>query len=331
MRAFFDLVEAGRLYLSASELVPLGRALLAALRADGVVRDEDPGMVDVSAPDLARLLRALHGARARGTPLPATLDGRPVVLGWILEAAGDRELVLLAQPGHGLAPALARTGPARVLVPTARALSPALRAAHAPGALVELEALEETLVLRGGSVARRGGPPLPKERMRRERARRGPTAEVVAPIPRVATPPPRFPGVGRWEDVRICLVDKNLVRVDVARRSYRCTPHDLGMAHPRSRKATRVWEALVELCEHKGVFKTRRFGGIDATKKLVSRLRARLREVFGLEPSPFYRYRNSHGWRVRFTARPDLPGEDEDDWKEELDRVLGDKSQGKSS
>lgn len=352
MRAFFDLVETGRLYLHASELRALDATLLAALRASGIVRDEDPGMVDVSAPDLARTLRVLYGALARGTALPPTLDARPVVLGWIPEDGTERELVLLAQPSHGLAQALARPGPARVLVPTARQLTPALRARHARGSRVEVEALDESLVVfrrrlarKGGAAPRPGARPAPTHGARGSRERitistggggaatlgLRPQADgiVKAGAEHASCP---FPGATSWRDVRISILDQGLVRVDAGSRSFRCTPGDLGMAHPRSRRPTLVWEALIELCEHKGIFKTRRFGEAVATKKLVSRLRARLHVLFGIDPSPFYRYRKGTGWAARFSARPDPPGEGDDDLLERLERDrrrkrLGDKSQ----
>ncbi len=51
----------------------------------------------------------------------------------------------------------------------------------------------------------------------------------------------------------------------------------------------------------------RRFGGAVATKKVLSRLRKALGEIFGLEQDPFEPYRGNTGWRARFQARPDLP------------------------
>jgi hypothetical protein len=56
--------------------------------------------------------------------------------------------------------------------------------------------------------------------------------------------------------------------------------------------------------------KTRRFGDEEATRKVISRLRAELCELFGLEESPFHRYRRGKGWRLRFQAQPDLPSDE---------------------
>jgi len=304
MRAFLTLLEEGRLYLPEGELSSIERRDLSALRATRVLQDEDPGMVDVSPPDLVRALRGLYGIRARGTPVPSTLDARPVFLGWI--PAKDREVsvFLVAQPKRGLASALAQPGPSLVLVPTSSSLTQALRARHAPGAAVVVESLEGTLVARGGTLARKHGTPLP-------------VAGAARPRGQPATT--RLAGAARWEEITTSLYEPGVVRVDFGRRRIPCTPRDLGMVHPRSGKPTLVWEALEELCEGAGFFRTKRFGNEDATKKLVSRLRTQLHLLFGLEKSPFYRYQKGVGWRSRFTARPVPIGEGDKDWMIGLD------------
>lgn len=337
MHAFCALLEAGALLLHTDAFPALPPGLLAALRAEGVVRDEDPGFLEVSAPDVGRLLRRLHGALARGTPPPSTLDTRPVFLGWIPEKGAERALVLVASPRHALTTALDRASPARVLVPCGGSLDPALRARHTPGSAVELEALDETLSLRAGALVRiapaasSGGG---------RKARRLPPPVATAGMPAAsphrtsagrAMASPVFPGASAWTDVRISILQDYLVRVDAGKRTYRCTPADLGMAHPRSRRPTQVWEALEELLNNHGVFRTKRFGGVNATKKVISRLRHQLRALFGIEASPFARYAVGQGWRVHFVARPEPPGEGADDWFEKFQRGLGDKSQRKSA
>jgi hypothetical protein len=92
-------------------------------------------------------------------------------------------------------------------------------------------------------------------------------------------------------------------------RLHACTHVDFGMAHARTRRPTLAWEVVQELCEHKGYFRTSRFGIADATKKLVSRVSRDLQTLFGIPGSPFYRYRSDCGWRSRFEAAPDLPGD----------------------
>jgi hypothetical protein len=122
--------------------------------------------------------------------------------------------------------------------------------------------------------------------------------------------PPTVPLRGlakRWAEMRLCLLDRTTVRVDVGGRCIRCTYIDFGMAHARTRKPTRAWEIVQEICERGGYFRTRRLADADATKKLISRLSRDLQELFGIEGSPFHRYRSDCGWKARFEARRDLP------------------------
>ncbi|HEY8042341.1 MAG TPA: hypothetical protein VIF15_21205 [Polyangiaceae bacterium] len=315
MRAFFDLVEAGMTVMRTDQLAAVASEVLEALRAAGIVRDADPGMVEISAPDLGRALRALYGAAGRGLPVPPTLDRAPAMLGWAGEGEQEREVVLVARPVFGLHAALARMRRTLVLVPTARRLTDALRKQHAPGAFVAVEALEEALAARDGRLTRAGAlaptvvasAPAAVASAPAAVEERAPRAESTAPP--AAARAAMFPGAARWNQIRICIVDSTTVRVDGPGRSVRCTAIDLGMAHPRSRKPTLVWEALVEVCDGHGHFHTSRFGNADATKKLVSRLAAQLARVLGVPGSPFHRYRTGDGWRARFQARPDLPSE----------------------
>jgi hypothetical protein len=340
MRAFFDLVEANRIELPEAELARLEPALLLALRRAGIVRDGDPGRVEVSLPDLGRTLRTLYGALSRGLTLPSTVDERPVLLGWTGEGATQREIVLVAQPARALAWALRRPWRCLVLLPTARELTVDVRERHARGALVEVEALEEVLVVRGGRLLRKEAPRTRSKaasvssegsatpRVRRAAATvQGASALGESAVPTVETGKAFLAGAQRWNQVRLCLVSSALLRVDLPGRSVRCTAADMGMVSARSRKPTVVWEALVAICEDHGYFKTTRFGGIAATKKVISRLRARLHDVFDLSASPFRRYRRGTGWQARFDARPDLPGDTAGGSFRDSRRVpLGDKS-----
>jgi len=309
VRAFLEFVEARQVRLRAEQLAHLDAGLLRALRRSGVVRDEDPGMVEISVPDLFRALRALYGLRAGGVPVPAKLGPRPMLVGWMGQHADEREVLLVLDPSTGLRLALRRRRRALVLVPTARALTAEMRARHPPGAVVVVEALEETLKAKAGSLVRSGAraPAVVRDRVRRARDA----------TPKTGSRPPRarLAGATRWNQIRICLINGRLVRVDLPGRSVRCTPQDLGMAHLKSTEPTRTWEAFVELCEGNGYFKTRRFGGTEATKQLVSRVRKALRAAFGIRVNPFYRYRSVQGWRSRFQACDRLPDETAGDWQ----------------
>jgi hypothetical protein len=292
MRAFFALLEADRFVLPGSELSHLPRALLSTLRAEGIVRDEDPGMVEISPTDLGRSLRRLYGVRSGGLALPSALDERPVLLGWTGEGATRREVILVLFPARGLRWALRRPHRALVLVPTASALTEDLRDAHGPGAFVELEALEESLLARGGRLVRKRGRALASK-------------EPVAPIGKESKA--FLGGAKRWNEVRICLVNASVVRVDLPGRSLRCTPADLGMVMVKSRKPTATWAVLVTLCESDGYFKTTRYGTVDATTKAISRLRVKLHELFDIQTSPFHRYLTGTGWKARFVAQGRVP------------------------
>jgi hypothetical protein len=119
--------------------------------------------------------------------------------------------------------------------------------------------------------------------------------------------PEAFIGLERWNQIRISRVDERTVRVDLPTGSFRLTFVDLGMAHPRTRQPTRVWELLLELCEGHGIFHKWSFGKADATKKLVSRLGAKLKTALRMRTSAFHPYRPGEGWRTRFQALPDPP------------------------
>jgi hypothetical protein len=208
-----------------------------------------------------------------------------------------------------------------VLVPTARILTHDLREAHAPGSMVELEALEEALVARGGRLVRK--------QARATASKREDAATKLPAAPSVGEPKAFLAGAKRWNEVRICLVNQALIRVDLPGRSVRCTSADLGMVHPRTRKPTASWAVLVRLCEDEGYFKTTRYGSVAATKKAISRLRGKLHELFDIKAKPFDRYLTGTGWKARFVAQGSVP----DDFRgggrrARLRGSVGDKSGG---
>jgi hypothetical protein len=302
MRALMALVERDDHLIPTADLSAVAPEVLAAARRAGILRADDPGLEDLSATDLARVLRALYGLSGRGRPVPPVFAAAATTVGWTGTGRGAREVLLCARPSTGLAGALRRTRPTVVLVPTARHLTPVLRERHAPGARIELMALEEALVVLGGRLVRR--------------ATIAPDAPGIEPVSAVS-PPGRFPstppasilrGIAKgWTDVRICLLDRTTVRVDAGGRNIRCTHIDFGMAHARTRRPTLAWAVVEETCDKGGYFKTSRLGNADATKRLLCRVSHDLQVLFGIEGSPFYRYRSDCGWRSRFEARPDLP------------------------
>jgi hypothetical protein len=305
MRALMALVERDDHLIPTAELSAVAPEVLAAARRAGILRADDPGLEDLSATDLARVLRALYGLSGRGRPVPPVFAAAATTLGWMGSGDGAREVLLCARPRTGLARALQRDRPTLVLVPSARHLTPLLRERHAPGVRVELEALEEALVVLGGRLVRRAAiaPDAP-----------GIEPPRVLPRERSTSPTVTLRGLAkRWDEMRICMLDGTTVRVDVGGRCLRCTHVDFGMAHAHSRKPTLLWQVVEETCEHRGYFRTSRFGNAVATKKLVNRLSRDLQELFGIEGSPFYRYRSDCGWRSRFEARGDLPEDQPED------------------
>jgi hypothetical protein len=306
MRALMALVEGDHHLVRTAELAAVAPEVLVAARRAGILRTDDPGLEDLSATDLARTLRALYGLAGRGRPVPPVFAAAATTLGWMGTGYGAREVLFCARPRTGLARALRRKRRTLVLVPSARHLTTVLRARHAPGARIELEALEEALVVLDGRLVRRASiaPDAPG-------IEPSPVQPGV-PLPPDGSPstPPTVPLRGlakRWTEMRVCLLDRTTVRVDVGGRCLRCTHIDFGMAHARTRRPTRSWEVVEELCERGGYFRTTRLADAEGTKKLINRASHDLQELFGIEGSPFYRYRSDCGWRSRFEARPDLP------------------------
>ena len=293
MRALLELVETGVLIAPTRDLADkLDARSLAALRSAGILRPTGDGRTEELSPsDFMRALRGLYAIEGRGLPVPGVFDPAFQSLGWTRDEGGDRAVVLVTRSTVGLPIALHYPGRALLLVPTARAVTARHREKHGPGRYLHVEVLEEALTIRRGKLARAGQ--APPEASAASRALHAPVA--------------RIPGVQRWNQVRMCLVDQQTVRIDVPGKSIRATHVDLGLAHRRSREPTRLWEVLVELCEEHGYFKTRRFGSKHATKQALSRLRKGLWAIFGLEDDPFEPYRRGTGWRARFQARPDLP------------------------
>jgi len=296
VRDFLGMLEAGRADARTVDLEKsVGATELAALRRAGVLRAEDrEGFEEISRTDLVRALRKLYQVQARGLPVPTAYGKSWATLGWSLEGGVERAVILCDQPSLSLRFALHHPHAARILVPCARSLSAAVRDRHGPGRFIEVEALEESLRVVDGRLARAGV--------------RAPDARDVAEAPEIRQAAPlRIPGAPRWNVVVLARVDPNTVYVSVPGRKLRCTYSELGMAHRTTRKPLRHWEMLLDLCEEGGVFVGRRYGRADATKKVISRLSGALCEIFGLRESAFHRYVRGEGWRTRFRALPYPP------------------------
>ncbi len=187
-----------------------------------------------------------------------------------------------------------RTRRTLALVPTARGLRAELRKRHGPGAHVSIEVLEESLSIRDGRLARS-----------ESRAPDAPDHAPAAARSRAASPTVAgvlFPGASSWGDVRIGNVDASTIHVEWAGRKRYVTFVDIGWASKGRRRPKQQWDVLQHICDNDGIFKSRRFGDVRATKKAISRLRIALCAAFGLPQDPFLDYARGAGWRVRFQA-----------------------------
>ncbi|HEX8794666.1 MAG TPA: hypothetical protein VF765_27155 [Polyangiaceae bacterium] len=293
MRPFMELLE-HRLPLAAVGRAEWRRApeLLDALRRAGILRPTgEDGVEEVSFPDVIRALRALYGAQGRGLRILAQIDTQPMVLGYVPDPGGERELVLAV---GGVQSVTARARRTLALVPTARGLRAALRRRHGPGAHVTIEVLEKVLTIRGGRLARSGScaPDALEHAPARARSRSGASAAGRRIL---------FPGASCWDDVGIGNVDASTIRVAWAGRSRHVTFVDIGWARVGNRKPLQQWEVVQHFCDNDGVFRSRRFGGPLPTKKAISRARLALCALFGLSDEPF-EYVRGLGWRARFRA-----------------------------
>jgi hypothetical protein len=274
--------------------------------ADVKVDPADIAQEEISPSDLVRALRVLYAAEPRGLTTPgAFANDRPISVGWQPGDKPERQVVL-ATSAQAAQLALAHARPMLVLVPTARVLTAAVRAQHGPGAFTRVEVLAETLVVRGQKLARQdaGDPPASTRTRAPVSSRTAPVKERPKGLPAMVL---RIAGAKKWRDVQLYLVDGHTLRVDVAGEARRCTYVDFGLAHAKNRKPLKEWLVLAAVCEGGGSFQWRPFGDHPAVQKVVSRLRARLKAIFGLRETPFAQFSFHHGWRARFRAYPEPP------------------------
>jgi len=286
MRAFLELLGNREPLADLARLGPkLAPGELDALRAEGFLQPTGSrGIEEVSLPDVIRALRALWGAGSGGVRTRSTMSHAPMHLGWFEIDDEPCELVLVTGDAHSLAAAARRRERALVLVPDDRAMTPELRRRHGSRARVRFVVLSECLAVHAGRVCR-----------------------VDLPVP---MPPPRrasahasvaiFEGAATWEQITLVKLDNHTLLGRFERRSRRLTAHDLGLVGLRSRRHRPQFEMLMAFCENDGWLKTRRFGGKEATKTTLSRLRAVLKTSFGIAEDPFHEYEPGMGWRARF-------------------------------
>ncbi len=302
MREVLRRLEVGDTLVPRAELESaLSPDDLAALRSASIVRDtEDPETLELSLSDSIRALRVLYGAEGRGIVAWSAIQPTPMAVGIATDACGPRDVALVSGACHGFEIIAMRHGRTLALTFTADHLTRARRHACCPGARVEIEVLEESLFAEHGKLARRATPvpvhvPTP----------------VIVPAPAPPPPPapdpalasgPKYPGATSWSEVRITADSWALVRIQHGPHVSRATAVDLDMAHAASRKPTVLWHALHIVCGGQGTFRSRTLGNAKATKKTLSRLGLALRDLFGLDESPFHPYVRGTGWVARFVA-----------------------------
>jgi len=297
MRAFMDLLDAR------APIVAVGRAewkrapdLLDALRRAGILRPTgQDGVEELSVPDVVRVLRVLYGAQGRGLRILAQIDLQPMVLGYVPDPGGERELVLAVGGERGVRSVTSRGRRTLALVPTARGLRAELRKRHGPGAHVTIEVLEETLSVRAGRLAR-------SESCAPDALDHAPPSAPVPADSTTAASGVLFPGASSWNDVSIGNVDASTIHITWAGRHRYVTFVDIGWASKGRRRPKQQWNVLQHICDNDGIFKSRRFGNALTTKKAISRLRIALCALFGLPQNPFDEYVRGMGWRVLFRA-----------------------------
>lgn len=126
--------------------------------------------------------------------------------------------------------------------------------------------------------------------------------------------PMQVPAGTRWNQIDIFHGgDEETVVVRApGHPTRRCTHFDLGMASKKSRKRTKKWEILVDLCAEAGTiddWRSLRFGSFSALTTQLSELRKALQDFFGLGGDPVPTCSREDGLRAAFHAHPDPPGE----------------------
>lgn len=257
--------------------------------------------------DLVRVVRALY--RTDGAPpVPSSLSAscaEPLLLG--TERTGDavRDVLLVLRPGDATFPLFlaARERASRgalVLVPTAARLGVELPVRYAPGAHVEIEALEDAVAVRDGKLAR-----VTKLRLV------PPEQPPKEPAPAVARPGKLAAALGAssFTEIRITVVDGHTLRIGCGKKAVRRTYVDLGLHAGNTREPTKLWAILLAVCEGHGEFRWRQFGPMGTVSTSMTRLRAKLCAAFGLDEDPFFEHHAVKGWKAKFFASSEIGAE----------------------
>jgi hypothetical protein len=314
MRAVVEEEGAIGRWLAVCERVP-------AACAPSVVDAAQIASVRVVHAALVRLLRALYDVDASDTTITqraARASDEPIFLG--VREAG-RDVFFVRRPDARLLAAFLREreDAARktlVLVPTTRALAPVVGDAatrYGRGGDVTIEALAETIVLRGGSLvlAPRLYAVEPKKKIERAQKSNARSESSVRLLWKLE----------RWSDLHVFLIDAETVGIKIGRRHWRRTAADFGEAHDVTRVPSHQWRMLVAMCKGGGAWRWKTFGGYGAVKTKLTRLRRTLRDAFGLEADPLYGYHEE--WKPRFRAHATPPdealfaGDETDRWSDE--------------
>ena len=116
-------------------------------------------------------------------------------------------------------------------------------------------------------------------------------------------PFPMPPGPHSWNQVTIRVLSDTEAEAIVGSIAQTRTFADWGMADTRSGRASRhaaSWTILRALAEHSGELTWHDQGASPKARTQIKKLRACLREIFGIEDDPFEKYKQGVGWRAKF-------------------------------
>jgi hypothetical protein len=117
--------------------------------------------------------------------------------------------------------------------------------------------------------------------------------DLVVPFPTPA-------GVG-WPDIEIRFHDGNTVVITICGKRAMKTHVEMGMASKKNRNPTVQWQTLEAFATGGGSLNWRNPRARPGMQKNVENLRRNLCAYFGLEESPFYRYKKGVGWQAKFS------------------------------
>ena len=105
----------------------------------------------------------------------------------------------------------------------------------------------------------------------------------------------------RWEDVKITLIENEVVRVKTPRGTERFSYHDLGMSDKRSgNKPTVLWVLFKTFAQNKGVISSKNFDYDPMLPDTAKRLNKHLKEVFGIDESIYSgHYKSQKGYKTK--------------------------------